>query len=196
MMRCIGINQGTIDAAQPRSELQGVVAHEFSHILNGDMRNINLRLIALLHGILFLGMIGYGIAARQHARSLAAATGEGIGPWYSSSPYRPDSSSATVALSSAIWIKAAVSRQREYLADASAVQFTRNPQRHCRRAEKDRRLTPYGSAMTSPASLKKPATCSSVTCCVRSFGGLYHGHPPAAGAAYTGYRAQLEWPLC
>ena len=55
----IGLNQGTIDLLN-REELQGVVAHEFSHILNGDMR-INLRLIALLHGILFIGMIGYGL---------------------------------------------------------------------------------------------------------------------------------------
>ena len=54
----IGINQGTLDLLN-REELQGVVAHEFSHILNGDMR-INLRLMALLHGILFLGIIGYG----------------------------------------------------------------------------------------------------------------------------------------
>ena len=55
----IGINQGTLDQLD-RAELQGVVAHEFSHILNGDT-NINLRLIAILHGILFIGMIGYGL---------------------------------------------------------------------------------------------------------------------------------------
>ena len=55
----IGINQGTLDLLN-REELQGVVAHEFSHILNGDMR-INIRLMALLSGILFIGIIGYGM---------------------------------------------------------------------------------------------------------------------------------------
>ena len=53
----VGFNQGTLDHLT-RAELQGVVAHEFSHILNGDT-SINLRLIAVLHGILFIGMIGY-----------------------------------------------------------------------------------------------------------------------------------------
>ena len=55
----IGINQGTLDLLN-RSELQGVVAHEFSHILNGDM-SLNLRLIAILHGIVFIGIIGYSL---------------------------------------------------------------------------------------------------------------------------------------
>ena len=40
-----------------RDELQGVIGHEFSHILNGDMR-LNIRLIGLLAGILLIGMIG------------------------------------------------------------------------------------------------------------------------------------------
>mgnify|MGYP003302608515 FL=1 len=55
----IGINQGTLDLLN-RSEIQGVVAHEFSHILNGDM-SLNLRLIAILHGIVFIGIIGYSL---------------------------------------------------------------------------------------------------------------------------------------
>ncbi len=53
----IGISRGTLDHLS-RDELQGVVAHEFSHILNGDMR-FNLRLIGILHGILVIGLIGY-----------------------------------------------------------------------------------------------------------------------------------------
>ncbi len=114
----IGINQGTLDALN-RSELQGVVAHEFSHILNGDT-GINLKLIAILHGILFLGMIGYGLlrvggvcGRRNGMPVLALAIGLliiGYGGTFFGN-----------------LIKAAVSRQREYLADASAVQFTRNP---------------------------------------------------------------------
>lgn len=113
----IGINQGTLDLLD-RSELQGVVAHEFSHILNGDT-NINLRLMAILHGILFLGMIGYGLMraggySRRNGLPLLAL-GLGLliigygGTFFGN------------------MIKSAVSRQREFLADASAVQYTRNP---------------------------------------------------------------------
>jgi Zn-dependent protease with chaperone function len=53
----IGVTQGTIDHLS-REQLQGVIAHEFSHIFNGDMR-LNIRLIGVLHGILILGIIGY-----------------------------------------------------------------------------------------------------------------------------------------
>ncbi len=121
----IGVNQGTVDLLN-RDELQGVIAHEFSHILNGDM-SINLRLIAVLHGILFLGMVGYGILR-----------GVGLRGGRTSSS---GNNSALPVLGLAVGllvigyagtffgnlIKAAVSRQREYLADAAAVQFTRNP---------------------------------------------------------------------
>ena len=113
----IGINQGTLDLLN-RDELQGVVAHEFSHILHGDMR-INIRLIALLSGILFIGMIGYGLL-RGSAFSRSKDRGQQV----------------VFALGLIIvgyggtffgnLIKAAVSRQREFLADASAVQFTRS----------------------------------------------------------------------
>jgi Zn-dependent protease with chaperone function len=113
----IGINQGTLDLLN-REELQGVVAHEFSHILNGDMR-INLRLMALLHGILFLGIIGGSFLrgsmfSRSKERAGIIALGIGLliigygGTFFGNI------------------IKAAVSRQREFLADAAAVQFTRS----------------------------------------------------------------------
>ena len=113
----IGINQGTLDHLN-RDELQGVVAHEFSHILNGDT-NINLRLIAVLHGILFIGTIGYlllrgGGMSRRNGLPVVAL-GAGL---------------VAVGYGGVFFgnlIKAAVSRQREYLADASAVQFTRDP---------------------------------------------------------------------
>ena len=111
----IGINQGTLDLLN-REELQGVVAHEFSHILNGDM-SLNLRLIAVLHGIVFIGMIGYGVirgAVFQRKNGLAMlALGAGL---------------IAIGFGGMFFgnlIKASVSRQREYLADASAVQFTR-----------------------------------------------------------------------
>ena len=114
----IGINQGTLDLLN-REELQGVVAHEFSHILNGDT-NINLRLMAILHGILFIGIIGYGLLraggySRRNGLPIVAL-GAGL---------------ALIGYGGTFFgniIKAAVSRQREYLADASAVQFTRHPE--------------------------------------------------------------------
>jgi len=119
----IGINQGTIDHLK-RDELQGVVAHEFSHIVNGDTR-INLRLIAALHGIIFLSMIGhtilrgfrYGGSRRSNGNSGVPIIALGAGL-------------LVIGYAGTFFgnlIKAAVSRQREYLADAAAVQFTRNP---------------------------------------------------------------------
>jgi Zn-dependent protease with chaperone function len=97
-----------------RDELQGVIGHEFSHILNGDMR-VNLRLMGLVFGILCLTVIG---------RILIRTTGR-------KNPL-PLLGLALIIIG---WagvffgrlIQAAVSRQREVLADASAVQFTRNP---------------------------------------------------------------------
>ena len=96
-----------------REQLQGVIGHEFSHILNGDMR-LNLRLMASVSGLMVLTTIGLGLmqgadnAGMFVTGAIAAAIGS-IG-----------------ALSTSV-IKSAVSRQREFLADASSVQFTRNP---------------------------------------------------------------------
>jgi Zn-dependent protease with chaperone function len=127
----IGVNRGTIEYLS-RDELQGVVAHEFSHIFNGDMR-LNLRLIGLLHGILLISIIGYfvmrtaGLIGSGQPRSSRGGKQGGGGAL------------AVLLLGLAMWIigslgllcarliKAAISRQREFLADASAVQFTRNP---------------------------------------------------------------------
>jgi len=120
----IGVTRGAVTQLS-REELQGVIAHEFSHIFNGDMR-LNIRLIGVLHGILLVGMIGYFIlrSLRFAGRSRSKKGGGGI--------------VAIIALGAGLmvigyagtffgqWIKAVVSRQREYLADASAVQFTRN----------------------------------------------------------------------
>lgn len=122
----IGVTRGAIEHFD-RDQLQGVVAHEFSHILHGDMR-LNLRLVALLHGILVIGLVG-----RMLLRG-ALVGGRGRGS------RRGGGHVALVALGGALMlvgyagtlcgnlIKAAVSRQREFLADASAVQYTRNPE--------------------------------------------------------------------
>ncbi len=119
----IGITQGALDQFD-REQLQGVVAHEFSHILNGDMR-LNLQMMALLNGIVFIGNSGeflmrtggsgYGTVSRRTTDLRVFALGVvifilgALGTFFAG------------------LIKAAVSRQREFLADASAVQFTRNP---------------------------------------------------------------------
>ncbi|MFQ5457322.1 MAG: M48 family metallopeptidase [Myxococcota bacterium] len=126
----IGVTRGTLERLS-RPELQGVVAHEFSHILRGDMR-LNTRLLGVLFGILCIGMAG---------RGLMRATLRGRGVRVRGSGRRGGSGGLVVvvvglalAAIGAIGvffgrlIKAAVSRQREFLADASAVQFTRNPE--------------------------------------------------------------------
>jgi len=120
----IGVSRGAL-VYLTRDELQGVVAHEFSHILNGDMR-LNLRLVGVLHGILLLAVIGYylvRVAGRSVGRSTKKSGGAGaivlLGLALLVIGY--------VGVFFAKLIRCAVSRQREYLADASAVQFTRYP---------------------------------------------------------------------
>ena len=99
-----------------RDELQGVIAHEFSHVLNGDMR-LNIRLIGLLFGIMVLALIGRKIFenGRFRGKEGGAVLGVALGLL----------AIGSIGLFFGRWIKAGVSRQREYLADASAVQFTR-----------------------------------------------------------------------
>lgn len=121
----IGVTRGCIQRLT-RSELQGVIAHEFSHILNGDMK-LNMRLIGWLFGIMMLSIIGREILFHMQ---FVRVRGN-----------RDNNNGALVGLVAAIallvvgaigvffarMIQAAISRQREYLADASAVQFTRDP---------------------------------------------------------------------
>ena len=126
----IGLNRGTIEKLS-REELQGVVAHEFSHILNGDMR-MSLRMVAVLHGILLISIIGgqlIKLASRIRSEPHRSRNNKnqnggkmvllliGAGLYLI----------GTIGLFFGRLIKSTVSRQREYLADASAVQFTRIP---------------------------------------------------------------------
>jgi Zn-dependent protease with chaperone function len=118
----VAFTRGSLESLT-RDELQAVVAHEFSHILNGDMR-LNIRLIGVLYGILLLAVIGRGIV---HVGPRGGQRSRDSGGWI-------------VVLGLILllvgyvgvffgkMIKAAVSRQREYLADSAAVQFTRNPE--------------------------------------------------------------------
>jgi len=123
----VAVTDGALDQLT-RDELQGVIAHEFSHILNGDMR-LNIRLMGLLHGILMISLIGRFIlrALAQGTRSTKSSK-EGAAFFVVGALV----AALLVAVGSIGWffgqlIKAGVSRQREFLADASAVQFTRNP---------------------------------------------------------------------
>jgi len=121
----IAVTRGSLESFN-RSELQGVIAHEFSHILNGDMR-LNMRLMGVLFGILVISLIGRTILRSvQRARFTSSRSGNKGG-----------AIAVAIMLGAALaligylglffarLIKAGVSRQREYLADASAVQFTR-----------------------------------------------------------------------
>ncbi|MEJ2362637.1 MAG: M48 family metallopeptidase [Gammaproteobacteria bacterium] len=117
----IGVTRGCIEVLS-RDELQGVIAHEFSHILNGDMR-MNIRLMGILHGILVIGLVGYFIL-RSTAYSRSSRRDNNVGPILGLGL-----GLIVIGFAGSFfgnWIKAALSRQREYLADASAVQFTRN----------------------------------------------------------------------
>jgi Zn-dependent protease with chaperone function/uncharacterized tellurite resistance protein B-like protein len=124
----VAVTRGTLDKLN-RDELQGVIGHEFSHILNGDMR-LNVKLTAIVFGILVIGLLGRGILrslGRGRIRSGGGGKNKGGGL------------ALVLAIGVALLIigyvgyffgrliQAAVSRQREFLADASAVQFTRNP---------------------------------------------------------------------
>lgn len=122
----IGVTRGCIEILS-REELQGVIAHEFSHILHGDMR-LNIRLVGILHGILVIGLIGYLIfrsgAFAGRSRSSRSNGGIALGIFGLGAALMVIGYAGTFF---GKLIKAAVSRQREYLADASAVQFSRNP---------------------------------------------------------------------
>ena len=118
----VAVTRGTLELLD-RDELQGVIAHEFSHILNGDMR-LNIRLMGVLFGIMVLGLIGRLIVRGGYHASIVSSRRDRGAPVV-----------LIIGLGLAILggigmffarvIKAGVSRQREFLADASAVQFTR-----------------------------------------------------------------------
>jgi Zn-dependent protease with chaperone function len=123
----VAVTRGSLDKLT-RDELQGVVGHEFSHILNGDMR-LNVRITAIVFGILVIGLLGRGVLRGMMRGRVRTGGGKNKGGGVI----------LLLAIGLALFvigyvgyffgrmIQAAVSRQREFLADASAVQFTRNP---------------------------------------------------------------------
>jgi len=122
----VAITQGAMTQLT-RDELQGVIGHEFSHILNGDMR-LSIRLMAMLRGITFIGDVGAGLLRGGNRYQMRRGSGKsknnaagllviGLGFYL-------------IGLLGGLMaglIKSAISKQKEYLADASSVQFTRNP---------------------------------------------------------------------
>ncbi len=168
----IGVTEGALQNLN-RDQLQGVIAHEFSHILNGDMR-LNIRLMGVLYGILMLTVIGRIVLNGSRVRS-SSRRGSGVG---------------ILALGLGLFIlgylgkffgtliKAAVSRQREYLADASAVQFTRYPQGISGALK---RIGGYaqGTVLANPESeeVSHAFFCSGIKF---AFGSLTSTHPPLA----------------
>ncbi|MFA7347736.1 MAG: M48 family metallopeptidase [Desulfurivibrionaceae bacterium] len=127
----IGVTRGAVRYLT-REELQGVIAHEFSHILYGDMV-INLRLQGFLHGILVIGLLGEILLKsafstdRVGVRSKGKGNGQGGGGFYAIVIGVVLLILGYTGVFVAKLIKSAVARQREFLADAAAVQFTRNP---------------------------------------------------------------------
>ena len=172
----IGVTRGAAETFT-RDEMQGVIAHEFSHILNGDMR-LNIRLIGLLHGILIIGILGYFVLrmgmfsgvgrsrSRQQGSPLPLlALGAGL---------------MAVGLFGTLFgnlIKAAVSRQREFLADASAVQFTRQPAGLAGALKRIGGAT-AGSGIQSPNAPE--ASHMFFGRATRGLSGLFSTHPPLA----------------
>ena len=112
----ITVTRGALDKLT-RDELQGVIGHEFSHVLNGDMR-LNIRLMGVVFGILVIATVGRKVAelsGRSRSRDSAGVVMFGLALF----------AVGYIGVVLARLIKASIARQREFLADASAVQFTR-----------------------------------------------------------------------
>lgn len=136
----LGVSRGAIESLT-RDELQGVMAHEFSHIFHGDMR-INMRAVAAIFGVMAVGLVGHillragGRAGRRKEAAGIALVGLAL------------LVVGSVGTFFARLMQAAISRQREFLADASAVQYTRNPAGIAGALRKI--AEEHGSAVSSP----------------------------------------------
>jgi len=137
----ITVTGGALTALS-RDELQAVIGHELSHVLNGDMR-LNLRLIAWLHGLFFVTVLAQRLMWADRGRRQRRTFLVGLAVF----------AVGSTGLLVGRLLQAAVSRKREQLADASSVQFTRNPA-----ALKQALLKiaghAAGSAVVSPAALE------------------------------------------
>ena len=158
----IGLTSGAIDVLE-RQELQGVIAHEFSHIANGDMK-LNLRVIIAIAGLTFIYIMG-----RMLLEISRGSGRKNVAPFLALGLIL-----MTIGLIGTFFgyiIQAAISRQREYLADASAVQYTRNPKGI---ASALRKISQAGSSLNHPKALE----CSHMMFSQGFRSKLFATHPP------------------
>ena len=127
----VAVTRGLLDELS-RDELQGVIAHEFSHIVHGDIR-INIRLVGVIHGMVVIGLIGERMmqapewmVARSDLKDLSVVRGLLIAVAIMILGFFVVLI-GLVGTAMGRLLQAAVSRQREFLADAAAVDYTRYP---------------------------------------------------------------------
>ena len=165
----VGVTHGTLQFLR-RQELQGVIAHEFSHILNGDSR-INLRAIGLLHGIFLLALIGRFLIRGSSTSSKKEGGGialVGLGLLVIGS----------IGVFFGRMLQSGISRQRELLADASAVQFTRDTDGLVGALKKIGGSAPSSYLQTPRADEASHIFFSEAIRRLRLFTGLFRTHPP------------------
>ena len=167
----IGVTQGTLQLLR-RDELQGVIAHEFSHILNGDSR-INLRAIGLLHGIFLLALVGRFLtrgSMRSGKKEGGGVALLGLGLL----------AIGSIGVFFGRMIQSSISRQRELLADASAVQFTRDTDGLVGALKKIGGAARHSYLDTPKADEASHIFFSDAIRRLRLFAGLFRTHPPLA----------------
>ena len=165
----IGVTHGTLQLLR-RDELQGVIAHEFSHILNGDSR-INMRAIGLLHGIFLLALIGRFLthgSMRSGKKNGGGVALLGLGLL----------AIGSIGVFFGRMIQSSISRQREFLADASAVQFTRDTDGLVGALKKIGGVAPRSFLNTPQADQASHIFFSDAIRRMRLFAGLFRTHPP------------------
>ncbi|MEN6373299.1 MAG: M48 family metallopeptidase [Smithella sp.] len=162
----VTVTQGALEKLN-RDELQGVVAHEFSHILHGDMR-LNIQLMGIIYGVLIIGIIGgeildnHRISSKSIVLFIAGLLLTIIG---------------YIGTFTGRLIQSAVSRQKEFLADASAVKFTRNPLGLASALKKIGGYI-YGSEITSPTAGQASHLFFGKACNNYFFADFLATHPP------------------
>jgi len=165
----VGVTHGTVHLLR-RHELQGVIAHEFSHLLNGDSR-INMRSIGLLHGIFLLALIGRFLLRGSTASSKKGSGGlalVGLGLL----------AIGSIGVLFGRMIQSAICRQRELLADASAVQFTRDTEGLLVALKKIGGAASHSYLRAPQADEASHIFFSEAIRRLRLFAGLFRTHPP------------------
>ena len=165
----VGVTKGCLEQLN-REELQSVVAHEFSHILNGDMR-VNMRAVGLLHGVFVVALLGRlllrsgGRDREGNSFALVGAVVLAIG---------------SVGVFFGRMIQSAISHQREFLADASAVQFTRQTSGLANALKKIGGILPQGYVSAPSADESSHMFFSEAIRRFKPFATMFRTHPPLA----------------